>query len=64
VSSEPAAAHLLRREGQVEASAYYFRTAVFFETGAAQYLWLNRLLAIGVGTPRAGGISYAVHEVL
>ncbi len=55
---------LLKREGSVDPSEYYFRTAVLFETGSADYLWLNRLLAIGCGIPRVGGIIYDVHEVL
>lgn len=55
---------LMRREGPVDSNEYYFRTAVFFETGAERYLWLNRVLAIGLGQPRVGGIIYDVHEVL
>lgn len=55
---------LMRREGPVAPSEYYFRTAVFFETGAEPYLWLNRVLAIGYGQPRVGGIIYDVQQVL
>jgi hypothetical protein len=55
---------LMRREGPVDPSEYYFRTAVFFETGAESYLWLNRVLAVGLGVPKVGGIIYDVHEVL
>jgi len=59
----PVLERLMKRQGPVDPSEYYFRTAVFFETGADRYLWLNRLLAIGIGVPRVGGISYDVHEV-
>ena len=55
---------LMAREGPVDPSEYYFRTAVFFETGADDLLWLNKVLAIGCGLPRSGGIVYDVHEVL
>jgi Protein of unknown function (DUF3237) len=57
-------ARLMQRKGPVDASEYYFRTAVFFETGAEPLLWLNKVLAIGCGIPRAGGIIYEIHEVL
>jgi hypothetical protein len=60
----PVLERLMRRQGPVNPSEYYFRTAVFFETGAEPYLWLNRLLAIGSGIPKQGGIIYDVHEVL
>ncbi|MGN6465548.1 MAG: DUF3237 domain-containing protein [Rhizobiaceae bacterium] len=63
-AAAPVLARLMSREGPVDPSEYYFRTAVFFETGAEQYLWMNRLLAIGVGLPKQGGIIYDVHEVL
>lgn len=63
-AAPPVLDRLMRREGTVDPSEYYFRTAVFFETGAEQYLWLNRLLAVGVGQPKVGGIFYDVHEVL
>jgi hypothetical protein len=59
----PVLERLMRREGPVDPSEYYFRTAVFFETGAEPYRWLNRLLAIGCGIPKPGGIIYDVHEV-
>jgi hypothetical protein len=63
-ASPPVLERLMRREGPVDPSEYYFRTSVFFETGAASYVWLNRVLAIGLGVPKVGGIVYDVHEVL
>ena len=59
----PVLERLMRRDGPVDPSEYYFRTAVFFETGAEGYLWLNRILAIGVGLPKPGGIIYDLHHV-
>jgi len=41
---------------KVDPSAYYFRTALAFETGAPDYRWLNRLIAVGVGTRTPAGM--------
>lgn len=60
-------AEVMRRlaEGaHVDPAEYYFRTAITFETGAARYLWLNDLLAIGIGRRPPGGPVYAVFAVL
>lgn len=54
----------LNRGEEVPASAYYFRTTPVFETGAAQYLWLNKIIAIGTGYRRPQGPVYTVYEVL
>jgi hypothetical protein len=48
---------------RVDPSTYYFRTALTFETGAAQYDWLNDVLAIGVGDRLPGGPIYRVFAV-
>ena len=63
-AAPPVLERLMKREGPVDPQDYYFRTAVFFETGAEKYLWLNRILAIGTGLPKVGGIIYDIHEVL
>jgi hypothetical protein len=59
---------LLAREEAVDPAQYYFRTAVFFETGASKYAWLNKILAIGYGLPQprnvGGGIAYDIYEIL
>jgi len=47
----------------VDPSEYYFRTALRFETGAHEYLWLNRLLAIGVGKRTAAGMETEVFAI-
>ena len=45
-------------------STYYFRTTPTFETAAPAYDWLNRIVAVAVGTRRADGPVYSVFEVL
>ena len=44
--------------------AYYFRTAIRFETSAAQYPFFNRLVAISSGDRRARGPIYMIEEIL
>jgi hypothetical protein len=47
------------------AEALYFRTIARFETGAAQYQWLNRLLAVGVFQPAgAGAVGWRFYAIL
>jgi hypothetical protein len=48
----------------VDPASYYFRTNPLFETAAAKYDWLNRIVAIGIGHRRADGPVYSVFEVL
>lgn len=43
---------------------YYFRIAPLFETAAAQYAWINKIVAVGIGHRRADGPVYNVFEVL
>lgn len=57
------------QEGKaVEASEYYFRTTPVYETASEKYGWLNRIVAVGVGTieTREGssGVSYQVYQIL
>jgi hypothetical protein len=59
-------ADVIKRMEQGEAvapSSYYFRIAAMFETAAAKYDWLNRIVAIGVGQRLADGPVYSVFEV-
>ncbi len=44
--------------------APYFRTAPRFETAAAKYAFLNRLLAIGTGEIRRDGPVHVIDEIL
>ncbi|HEY1313822.1 MAG TPA: DUF3237 domain-containing protein [Steroidobacteraceae bacterium] len=48
----------------VDAASYYFRMTPGFETAAADYDWINRIVAVGVGERRADGPIYSVFEVL
>ena len=43
---------------------YYFRTVPFFETAAANYAWLNRVVAVGIGRRTPTGVSYTVYGLL
>ncbi len=54
----------INRGAPVDPALYYFRTAVFFETSAEKYRWLNGTIAVGSGTARPGGPLYDVFEVL
>jgi hypothetical protein len=52
------------REGrEADGADQYFRVAFTFETGAAQYSWLNRTLAVGVGEYRRGQVKMSIHEI-
>jgi hypothetical protein len=48
----------------VDARTYYFRTALRFETGAADLDWLNRVIAIGIGARLPRAVELSVFEVL
>lgn len=54
----------LERGEAVDAASYYFRTNPLFETAAAKYDWLNRVVAVGIGQRRADGPVYSIFEVL
>lgn len=43
---------------------YYLRCAPFFETGAARYDWLNRVVSIGVGRREPTAAVYEIYEIL
>ena len=45
-------------------SRYYFRTNPLFETGAAQYAWMNDIVCVGSGYLVEGGIAYHVSQSL
>jgi hypothetical protein len=48
----------------VDRDQYYFYTAPIFYTSAPDYLWLNRLLAVGIGSAIPGGVSYRVFALV
>lgn len=48
----------------VDPEEYYFRILPRFETAHPEYLWLNRLLAVGIGERLTAGPRYHLYEVL
>jgi hypothetical protein len=54
----------INRGEHFEPSEIYHRVAIFFETGAASYLWLNHVLAVGFIRYGDGGPAYEVYEIL
>jgi Protein of unknown function (DUF3237) len=54
----------IERGEAVDPATHYSRTAPLFETGAPQYDWINRIIAVGIGHRRADGPVYGVFEVL
>ena len=53
----------LGRGETVPPEDYYFRTAVRFETGAAELDWMNRVIAVGVGQRPPSGPVYDVYAI-
>ena len=53
----------LARGETVEASAYYMRTALRFETAAPELQWLVRRLCIGIGERRPDRVLLKVYGV-
>lgn len=49
--------------GDVPLSEYYFYTNPIFQTGAPQYDWLNRTVAVGRGRVVLSGVEYRVWAV-
>lgn len=47
----------------VDPSLYYMRTTPSFETGAAKYAWLNRLVCLATGARRKAAVELDVYEV-
>jgi hypothetical protein len=60
----PAIMQALDRGEIVDPDSYYFRLSGAFETGAPQYDWLNRIIAIGVGDRPPDGPIYSIFELL
>ena len=48
----------------VDPGEYYFRTTPVFETGAAQYAWLNGIIAVAAGERRADAVIITAYEVV
>ena len=47
----------------VDAALYYMRTTPSFETGAAKYLWLNRLVCVATGARSKDAVELDIYEV-
>jgi hypothetical protein len=60
----PDAEERLARGESLSGEQLYFRTAVAFETAAPRLIWLNDILAIGIGSRRPQGPRYEVLELL
>ncbi len=60
----PEVVERIERGEVVDPTSYYFRINPLFETAAAKYDWINRVVAIGIGHRRADGPIYSVFEVL
>ena len=62
------AAHKHARKGgpqtPEEKAEVYFRTTTMFETGDDRYLWLNDIVAVGLGASIGGAVRYDVFELL
>lgn len=54
----------LARGERVDPTAYYFRVASRFITGAHAYAWLNRIVSVGVGQRPPQGPIYDFFEIL
>lgn len=56
-------ARVLRGEPLPPADSY-LRTVPFFETASDKYAWLNRLVAVGIGTRTPAGVDSRVYAIL
>jgi hypothetical protein len=54
----------LEKGEAVDPASYYFRTNPLFETAAAKYDWINRIVTVGIGHRRSDGPVYSIFEVL
>ena len=53
----------LARGEKVHPSEYYFRTRPIFETGAAKYQWLHRIVTVATGERLSDEVIIIVYEV-
>ena len=63
IVAEPAIFGRLLQAEDVPLDEYYFYTNPMFQTGAPQYAWLNRLIAVGRGKVVPGGVEYRVWAI-
>ena len=48
----------------IDSSKYYFRITPVFETASVKYGWLNRIVAVGIGSIIPAGVAYRIYAVL
>jgi hypothetical protein len=48
----------------IDPAKYYFRTNPLFETGSAQYAWINDIVCAGIGYLVDGGIAYRIFKLV
>lgn len=53
----------LMRGEDVDPALYYMRTTPLFETSAARYAWLNRIICVASGARRPAGVELDFYEV-
>ncbi|GGC78111.1 DUF3237 domain-containing protein [Chelatococcus reniformis] len=63
-TTSPEVARRLARGEPVAAEDMYFRTAVQFETASPRLIWLNDVIAVGVGSRPPVGPVYDVFEII
>jgi hypothetical protein len=64
LKSDPAVDARLAAGEAIGADEIYFRTAVQFETAAPDLLWLNDIVAFGIGHRKPEGPVYEIFELL
>ena len=64
LKTNPEADARLARGEIVRADEIYFRTSCYFETAAENLLWLNDIVAFGIGHRRPTGPVYEVYQLL
>jgi uncharacterized protein DUF3237 len=60
----PDAIAAVGRGETVDPAKYYFRTLPRFETSAATYAFLNRIVSVGFGEARPDGAVHRIDEIL
>jgi len=63
IVAEPAVFGRLLQAEDVPLDEYYFYVNPMFQTGAPEYAWLNKLIAIGRGKVVPGGVEYRIWAV-
>ncbi len=60
----PAVIRKLLEGQEVDASLYYMRGSMYFETGDGRYAWLNRCVCVTTGARRPATVELEVFQVL